>query len=147
MTRAHRRRGQCRPEVDVNLASLIDVVFILLIAFMIVAPELKHGLNVDLARVEGGEALMPERPISVVITCGEGDEEPRFYLEGDRVSLERLRTRLEARVDLTRGAAAASVLVEPDALVPTEATLQVLGIILDLGIANYGFVTEPLDEE
>ena len=50
-----------------NLTSLIDVVFILLVAFMIVAPALQHGLQVDLAEVEG-EALKLSgiRRVSVV---------------------------------------------------------------------------------
>jgi biopolymer transport protein ExbD len=141
--RRDRRRGRLKPEVDINLTSLIDVVFILLIAFMVVAPALKHGLQVELAKTEGGESLTPERPVQITITVDAG--EPEYFLDGDRVRADRLRGRLEARLNLAGDDMA--VMIEPDADVPTGATLQVMGIILDLGITNYAFVTEPAEED
>lgn len=148
MDQRPRRRGRFQPEVQVNLTSLIDVVFILLISFMVVAPALKHGLQVELAKTEGGEPLNPERPVSVVITHDEDTGQTKFYLDDDRIELDRLRPRLEARreVAMARDIDLA-VLIEPDGRVPTEATLQVLGIILDLGITNYGFLTEPRERD
>jgi biopolymer transport protein ExbD len=141
---ARRRRGRFAPEVQVNLTSLIDVVFILLISFMVVAPALKHGLQVELAKTEGGEALNPERPVTVVITHDEDTGETKFYLDDDPIEIRRLRPRLEARREVALGRDVdLSVLIEPDGRVPTEATLQVLGIILDLGILDYAFLTEP----
>jgi biopolymer transport protein ExbD len=144
MARESRRRGRFQPEVNVNLTSLIDVVFILLIAFMIVAPALKHGLVVDLAKVEGGEPLTPERPVTVVITHEMGETESRLYLEDDELELEDLRRRLEGQVNANPGL---SVLIEAEAIVPTEMTLRVLSLIMDVGVVNYGFVTEPAERE
>ena len=70
------------------------------------------------------------------------DGHVRFYLDGERVTLDRLRTRLEMRRDFARLGADTPVLIEPAAAVPTEATLQVLGVVLDLGFTSPGFVTE-----
>lgn len=144
MARPRRHRSRLRPEAGINLTPLMDTCFNLLIAFILIAPALKHGLNVELAKVDGGEPLTPEEPVSIVIAYEPGDEEPRFYLDNERVTLETLRARLEARHNLQPpGRETMSVLIEPAAKAPTEATLQVLGIVIDLGIRNYGFVTEP----
>jgi biopolymer transport protein ExbD len=143
-----KRRRRFEPNAQMNLTSLIDVVFILLVAFMIVAPVLKQGINVDLAKVEGGEPLTPARPVSVVIDFEPGDDEPRIYFDEDRISLDRLRTRLQARLDFSLSTdEEISVLIEPDAQVPTEVTLQVLAIVIDVGVTNYGFVTEPPERD
>jgi biopolymer transport protein ExbD len=144
MARESRRRGRFEAQVTMNLTSLIDVVFILLIAFMIVAPALKHGLDVDLAKVEGGEPLNPERPVTVVITHEAGETESRLYLEDDELTIEDLRRRLEGQVNANPGL---SVLIEAEAIVPTEMTLRVLSLVMDVGVVNYGFVTEPAERE
>lgn len=147
MARARRVRGRLRPEVAINVTSLIDVVFILLIVFMLVAPALKHGLDVELAQTEGGQPVSPERPITVTISHDPGDEDSRFYIDGQRVEFDRLHTLLEARLDASASASDFSVLIEPAATAPTQSTLQVLGIVLDLGIQNYAFLTEPMERE
>jgi biopolymer transport protein ExbD len=84
----------------------------------------------------------------VVIDYEPGDDEPRIYMDDDRISLDRLRNRLQARLDFSLSTDAdIAVLIEPDAQVPTETTLQVLAIVIDLGITNYGFVTEPPERD
>jgi biopolymer transport protein ExbD len=142
-----RRRARFRPDTSINLTPMVDMCFNLLIAFMIIAPALKHGLRVELAKTEGGQPLNPQEPVSIVIDVDPDEHEPRLYLDNDRVTMENLRARLEALRDLAPPEPGLSVLIEPDAQVPTEATLQVLGIVLDLEISNYGFVTEPQTEE
>jgi biopolymer transport protein ExbD len=48
-----RSTGDLRPAADINVTSLVDVAFVLLIIFMITAPIMQGGVDVQLPRAEG----------------------------------------------------------------------------------------------
>jgi biopolymer transport protein ExbD/biopolymer transport protein TolR len=85
-------RSRKLPEPEINITPLVDVVLVLLIIFMVVAPELEHGERVDLPGV-----LLPDTnakakldPITVTVTARE-----TLHLEKERIeSLEALQARL-----------------------------------------------------
>ncbi len=130
-----------QPDATINLTSLLDIVFNLLLVFMLLAPALKHGITVELARTGGGSsALNAEEPLTIVIAHDAENPDPRIYIDDERIMLDQLQNRLRARSDANPRL---TVLIEPSRTVPTETTLQVLAAILGAGIENYGFVTEP----
>src|SRR5438552_10894798 len=86
----HRRR--LLPTADINVTSLVDVAFVLLIIFMITAPLMQGGIAVELPKAEG-------RPLSaregIVVTV---DKSGRIWVDDTRVSYEEFRASVRALV-------------------------------------------------
>lgn len=137
-----RRRPTVQPLASINLTSLLDVTFVLLLAFMIVAPTLKTGLSIDLPKVEESKPLTPRKSVTVSLRKIDEAENPFWiYLENRRVSFAELRSELEKLYGLH--APNLDILIEADRLVPCEALLKVFAIVKDVGIESVGILTEP----
>jgi biopolymer transport protein TolR len=118
----------------------MDVTFNLLIAFMIVAPTLKHGMKLDLPEVEASN-LKPKKSLMVVIRkAPEAGEEERIYLNDRRVSIEELTENLSAVYEKNTDQ---DVLIEADRTIPYEIVAQALNAIQKAGVESVGLVTEP----
>lgn len=129
-----------QPINTINLTSLMDVTFNLLIAFMLVAPTLKHGMKLDLPEVEASN-LKPKKSLMVVIRkAPEAGEEERIYLNDRRVTIEELTENLSAVYEKK---ADQDVLIEADRNIPYEIVAQVLNAIQKAGVESVGLVTEP----
>ena len=80
------------PTADINVTSLVDVAFVLLIIFMITAPMMQGGVAVELPRAEG----RPLRPSEgVVVTV---DRQGQIYVDETRVSYDEFRAAFKAIV-------------------------------------------------
>lgn len=136
------RRKPIEPMSNFNLTSLMDVTFILLIAFMIVAPSLKHGLELDLPEVNAEALEQDESKIHTVVIQKVRPEEDveRIYLDEKQVTLTDLQNDLAA---MQGGGKKVNVNVETDAGVPSERLLQVIAAIQKAGIESIGIPTEP----
>jgi biopolymer transport protein TolR len=77
-------------KADINVTPLVDVVLVLLIIFMVVAPQLEAGVSVALPSIfnaDQGNGAM--EPTTVTLT-----REGSFYFEKDKLSLDELIARL-----------------------------------------------------
>jgi len=125
---------------SISLTSMMDVTFNLLIAFMIVAPTLKHGVEIDLPQVAATN-LKPKNSITVAIRkAPERGEDERFYIDDARVSLDDLTEKLAA---LYKGKSDVDVMLEADRTVPYEVVAQTLYAMQKAGVEGVGLVTEP----
>ncbi len=125
---------------SMNLTSLLDITFVLLIAFMIVAPTLNRGLDIDLPKVEEGEDISPKEPIRISIMLREDAEsEPAIYLNNQKITLPELRTELK---DLRQVNKEASILVQADGRENIEILIQVHGAIQGAGFEAYSVETD-----
>ncbi len=61
------RPGFYRPQADINVTPLVDVMLVLLIIFMVTAPLLAAGMKVDLPQARASRPLNPKEPIVVVV--------------------------------------------------------------------------------
>lgn len=138
MMRRHRTVN--RPHADINVTSLLDVVFVLLISFMIVAPALKHGVELDLPQVREAQRMNPaDRPIAVTVAPDKHDPKSMLtYVNGDQVP----RSELVATIQAKKGEKATAVTLEADKAVDWETMADVLATLQSGGIANIGILTE-----
>lgn len=79
--------------IDMNLTSMSDLTFLLLITFIITFPMIEQGVPVKLPKGES-EEVDPQSDTSVVTVDSEG----RIYLGGDQTDLVALETALRSRV-------------------------------------------------
>jgi biopolymer transport protein ExbD/biopolymer transport protein TolR len=128
-----RGHGELPLNAEINVTSLVDVAFVLLIIFMITAPIMQGGVDVQLPRAEA-------RPI----TAAEGlvvsvDREGRIFLEDTPVSYADFQLTFRALVE---GRKPKSVYLRADRRVPYGNVVRVLAVIRTSGVRDVGLVAE-----
>ncbi len=131
-------KSESRPMSDINVTPLVDVILVLLIIFMVTAPMMQQGIDVDLPQttsrpIEGQE----ER---IVITINSKRE---IFINQQKVDALLLRRRLEQS---TAARLNREVLLRADRSVPYGFVVQTMAEIKNAGIEKLGMVTEPLEE-
>ncbi len=125
-----RRRSKHNLNSDVNVTPLVDVSMTLLIVFMLVAPMMKHGINVQLPQVSASGVDLKKQ---VVVTI---DSKRRIYLGERRISPEGL-------VKHLKETSVQNVYLKADKSIPYGFVIEIIGKIKRAGIENIGMVTEP----
>lgn len=87
---SHRRR--LLPTADINVTSLVDVAFVLLIIFMITAPMMQGGVAIELPKAEG-RPLRPSEGVIVTV-----DRQGQIYVDQTRVTYDEFRAAFKAVV-------------------------------------------------
>lgn len=64
----HDDLGRFRPLADINVTPLVDVMLVLLIIFMVTAPMLAAGLNINLPKASSAQSLAPKDPVMITVT-------------------------------------------------------------------------------
>ena len=128
--------GPGSPLSEINVTPLVDVMLVLLIIFMVAAPMLTTGVNVDLPKADAPRMdIDQEHPLITV------QRDQRIFLFDEDVSLDVLRQRL---VTDQRIRDVDEVFVQADEQVPYGAVAQVLALVRQAGIGKMGLVTDPL---
>lgn len=123
---------------EINVIPLVDVVLVLLVIFMVTAPMLHRGLDIDLPKSESNTIKAEERLIVTI------ERDQKLYLENDQISVGQLEARL--KVAKARNAEVA-VYLRADQAVPYGVVVQVMDGVKRAGIEKLGMVTGPLAEE
>jgi biopolymer transport protein TolR len=121
---------------DINMVPFIDVVLVLLIIFMITAPILQSGIEVDVPKTRTVKAITEER---LVISI---DKAQRIYLGRDPVNVHELGAKVKAMLKKPQDA----VFLRCDEAVPFGSFATVVDTLRISGVNNISIVTEPLTE-
>jgi len=133
---AGRRRARGGFNADINVTSLVDVAFVLLIIFMITAPMMQGGVQVQLPRAEA-RPLEPQRGVVVSV-----DRRGRIFVDQAAFSYEDFRATFRSLVARRKPAA---IYLRADRGVPYGDVVRVLAIIRSSGVRDVGLVAEPED--
>lgn len=120
---------------EINVTPLVDVVLVLLVIFMLTAPILQSGIQVDLPKTRTVKAVSEER---VVVTI---DKKQTVYVGSRAVNIHRLGA---AVLDQLHGAGKSPVFIRCDVAVPFGAFAQVVDALKQANLTNLNIVTEPL---
>jgi biopolymer transport protein TolR len=134
MPRRRSSRNAFTATAEINITSLVDVAFTLLVIFIITAPIMQGGVDVRVPRAQAETISSPDGVI--VSVTAEGD----VYIGETAVAWEEFEG---AITDVAREAQATSIYLRADEGVPYGRVLQVLGAMKALDIANVGLVAEP----
>lgn len=121
---------------EINVTPFVDVVLVLLIIFMLTAPILQSGIEVDLPKTRTVKAISEEK---VVVTV---DKKQTVYVGNDPVNIHRLGS---AVLDRMSGDKNSPVYLRCDQAVPFGAFAKVIDSLKQAGITNINIVTEPLN--
>jgi biopolymer transport protein ExbD len=123
---------------DINLTNLIDVVFALLIIFMITAPMMTQGLQVDLPQTES-ESVDSNDMLRVTI-----DEHREIFIEQEPVTLVDFGRRFK---EVFAGRKEMPVFLNANKEVPYGFVVRVISEIQNAGVEKLGFLTSPLQDQ
>ncbi len=125
-----------RPMAEINMIPLIDVMLVLLIIFMVSAPLLTVGVNVDLPRTAANPVSSPDEPISISITA-----EGRVFIQETAVEVGDLVSRLSAIAE-ARGGKETRIFVSADRALAYGRVMEVMGLIAQAGFTRVALVAE-----
>ena len=117
---------------EINVTPLVDVMLVLLIIFMITAPLLQQGIDVNLPQAKGKE-LPPEQRVTISIKA-----DGTIYLNKKKVTPEQMEVKLTALSKLNP-----NVFLKADKDVPYGLVVRVMGEVKEAGIEKLGMITEP----
>lgn len=120
---------------EINVVPYIDVMLVLLVIFMVTAPMMQQGVQVNLPKADTKAMTPPEE--SVVVTV---DKTGKIYINKDAVPAGDLRNRLSA---MFASRAKKEVFLKADAGVPYGEVVRAMADIKGAGIERLGMVTEP----
>jgi biopolymer transport protein TolR len=132
-----RRSGDRRMMAEINVTPLVDVMLVLLIIFMVTAPMLTQGVDVNLPQANAKAMRAEEERLVITV-----DMHSRIFIGKQPVEFNRLHTALTAivaqRVDR-------QVYFRADRAVPYGFVVKVIAEVRNAGIEKLGMVTEPLE--
>jgi biopolymer transport protein TolR len=119
---------------EINVIPLVDVVLVLLLIFMLTAPMMYRGIDVNLPRTTGRPTAIEERLVLTVT------KDRLLYLNDRALPLATLETRLR---DLLRDRADKTVFVKADKELAYGYVVETMDRIRRAGVERVGMVTEP----
>jgi biopolymer transport protein TolR len=114
---------------EINVVPYVDVMLVLLVIFMVTAPLLQQGIDVNLPQAKGRELSPAER---VVITI---KKDGKIYVNKTRTDINTLKSKFATMSDR-------DVFLKADRDVPYGLVVEVMGELREVGIERLGMVTE-----
>ena len=124
---------------QINVTPLVDVMLVLLVIFMVTAPIIQQGVQVNLPQAKAGAVAATEDPL--IVTIGKNG---RLYLNDNPISADELSERLRAIKQLK---ADKEVYLRADQDVRYGVVMKTIAAIKQAGIERLGMVTRPPSEE
>jgi biopolymer transport protein TolR len=129
-----RQRGGWTINAEVNMTSLVDVAFTLLVIFIITAPMLQGGVEVQVPRAQTQSVPSNE---GVVVSI---DREGRIFICDAETAWEEFET---AFPEIVRERGVRNVYLRADEGVPYGRVVQVLGAMKATDLATVGLIAQP----
>ena len=122
---------------EINVTPLVDVMLVLLIIFMVTAPMMQQGIDVNLPQEMAGN-LDPNQE-RLVITLAPNE---RIFLNDRRIDWPELERTLQQASSLTR-----EVFLRADKDIPYGTVVKMMAMIKQAGIERLGIVTVPVEDD
>ena len=135
----NRGRGGKRLVSEINVTPLVDVMLVLLIIFMITAPMMTEGIDIDLPETTSKALRQDEQPILVTI-----DKDQVITLKGVVVSQKLLAEELSA---LPPAMKEQSIFLKADKNVAYGHVVTLMADIKNAGFSKLGMITTPPEDK
>ena len=121
---------------EINMVPFIDVVLVLLIIFMITAPILQSGIEVDVPKTHTVKEITQQR---LVVTM---DKNQLIYLGNDPINIHQLADKIKKQSKSQKDV----IFLRADETVPFGAFCSVIDTLRQAGISNISIVTQPIND-
>ncbi len=120
---------------EINVTPFVDVMLVLLIIFMVTAPMMVQGLNVDLPQATAKPLNTEKEHLIISI-----DRDRQIFINDFQVTIDFLGEKL---IKILQGRTDRSVYLKADKTIPYGMVVQVMAEIKSAGVDQLGMVTEP----
>lgn len=120
---------------EINVTPFVDVMLVLLIIFMVTAPMLQQGLDVDLPETTTQPLRMQDEPLILGVT-----KKGAYYLASVEVPFEELDEKLTAIFEATPDK---EIFLRADKEAPYGLVVKAMAVAREAGARSLGIVTEP----
>jgi len=121
---------------EINMVPFIDVVLVLLIIFMITAPILQSGIEVDVPKTHTVKEITQQR---LVVTM---DKNQLIYLGNDPINIHQLADKIKKQSKSQKDV----IYLRADETVPFGAFCTIIDTLRQSGISNISIVTQPIND-
>jgi len=122
---------------DINVTPLVDVMLVLLIIFMVTAPMMMQGVEVNLPQTTAKSIKTREDPLILTI-----NKKREIFLEDRQIGLNELENKMKSIFKYRRSK---ELLLRADKEVPYGFVINVIAGVKRAGIDKLGMVTEPIE--
>ena len=122
---------------EINVTPFVDVMLVLLVIFMITAPLLKTGVEIELPQVDTPN--IPQATDPLIISINKNAE---VFLSDKKINKNQLTSKLLA---IKKANPKIKVFLKADKLVSYEILMKVMKQIIDSNITNVSLITNPKD--
>ena len=137
IVKKYTKLGHIKPEI--NLTSMIDVMCILMSVFMVTAPMLTTGMNVDLPK--GGKTAIEGAEKAVDVTI---DKLGNIYVGKEKIAPAKLKTKLAY---MLKQNPKLSIVISGDSKTQYGKIIEVMSSLKDVGFKKVGLKTEPITKK
>jgi biopolymer transport protein TolR len=139
-------RGSRKLMSEINVTPFVDVMLVLLIIFMVTAPMMMQGVDVNLPRTTTQPIASEEERLVISLTAKRD-----IYMNEYKISLESLQRKLQESLQrklqtIFQNRPDKAVFLRADQKLPYGFVMEVMAAIRQSGVKRMGMVTEPLQE-
>jgi biopolymer transport protein TolR len=120
---------------EINVTPLVDVMLVLLIVFMISAPLMQQGIQVDLPKTKSPALSEQEKPVVLVV-----NKSGSVQIAGNSIPSSQLTEKLKAIFEKREKK---EIFIQADKGIPYGTVANVMSLAQSAGIVRIGLVTEP----
>ncbi|WP_269533242.1 biopolymer transporter ExbD [Chitinimonas sp. BJYL2] len=118
---------------EINITPLVDVMLVLLVAFMVTVPVMNNAIKVELPKTVASNKASDEKPVVITV-----DKDKRVYVDQVDVGIEALPKLLH---DLKAARPELGVHLQADETVPYGPVAKVMAIIESTGVSRVSVLT------
>jgi len=122
---------------EINVTPFVDVMLVLLIIFMVTAPMMMQGVEVNLPETKAQSIKTKEDPLILTV-----NKKGEIYLEEHPLKLEELGAKIETIFKYRREK---ELILRADKDIPYGVVIKVMAEVKRSGVTKLGMVTEPLE--
>ena len=120
---------------EINVTPFVDVMLVLLIIFMVTAPMMTQGMQVQLPKADANPIPAAEEQLNLSIS-----EDGTFYINEVKLTPEEMKERLAA---LAQARPDQEVLLNADGRVPYQKVAELMSLCTQAGLTKIGMITQP----
>ncbi|WP_135076239.1 protein TolR [Terasakiella sp. SH-1] len=132
------RRRNSTQMSEINVTPMVDVMLVLLVIFMVTAPLLTVGVEVDLPKTKAGEIRGQDEPLAVSI-----DKEGNLFVQDTQVELDGLAPLL---LEISKNNQDVRIFVRGDEAIDYGTVMQVMGVLNKAGFGKVALITRNPDQ-
>jgi len=130
-----RAGGVHRPMAEINVTPFVDVMLVLLVIFMVTAPMMQQGVDVDLPETTSQPLTVKDEPLVLSVK-----KDGKYFIGSRELPAEDLKAKLEA---IFEGRDSKELFLRADTAAEYGMVVKALAAAREAGAKSLGMVTEP----